>query len=227
MRLQGFTTARSIVRAVYFFATTAEMPQRSHVHGRIRRRRSVFNGSLSNHRGLCFLISWLGLTTIIALSTVRAAHAAPLVTYAEFRVAVVNMDRVLNESPSAKQRRSRLDAAAITTKENVGKRRTALKEQEKNLKSSKADEKSPEYAQFRSQVKEFNKLVAESEENLKKEFTKNNEELAAEVLRVVSAISKEKQLSLVMDGSQQHRGSVLFSDTNLDITSEVLKRLSQ
>lgn len=158
-------------------------------------------------------------TVLVYLSL--AAHPA----LADYRIGIVNVERVMNESSSGKQRRLALDAKAKQAREDVNERRTSLQKQEEALKAKKVTNDSPEAQKLREEVKSFNRFVGDAEESLKREFAKNNEALAKDVVKTVSEVAKEKDIAVVLDGSQQHRSAVLFHDAQLDITQDVMKRL--
>lgn len=167
-------------------------------------------------------ITALCTAIILAWSPASAIPAA-----AEYRVATVDILRIMNESTKAKARRKEIDALANKARAEIEKRRTALKATEEKLKRSGAKEDSKEVAEFRKDAKELARLVKDSEEELKREFLNSNRELTEEAMEVIKNYAKRNKIDLVLDSSEATKGLVLYGAGGLDITDQVVKELNR
>lgn len=161
-----------------------------------------------------------GLCLITTLSLVAIPPAM-----AEVKIATVDIGRILNESPEAKNERAKLDAASAEAKKKVEARGKSIKDLETKIKAQNLPEDSPEVQDFREKAKDFARFVKDTEEEFKKKFIKANNALTEKALEEVRAYAKSKGIELVLDKSSQQRGPVLFGGEQIDITSDIVKRL--
>lgn len=148
---------------------------------------------------------------------------APLLAHAEFKVATVDVNRVLNESPDAKEKKKELDAASLKAKAKVDEERKTLKATEDKLKQSGAASDSKEVEKFRQDAKDFARMVKDTDEDLRKQFMKINKELTERALGAIRKYAEQNKIDLVLDKGETSRGPVLFGQASADITSDVIK----
>jgi Skp family chaperone for outer membrane proteins len=146
---------------------------------------------------------------------------------ADFKFATVDLNRVLNESSVAKEQRKGLDALSQQTRKKLESKKSALSAIEKSLKEKGANEESKEVQEFGNEVKSFNRMVKDSEDEIKKEFLKINKTLTERALKVVEQYASKKGIDLVVDRSEKMRGPVLFGDPGVDISAEIIKELDK
>ena len=164
----------------------------------------------------------LALKSIILTSFVLAMSER---ASAEFRLATVDLNKILNESTSAKEDRKTLDQLTQQTKKKLDAKKLALTELEKKIKEKKLEKDSEEVKAFAEEVQKFNILVKESEEEIKKEFLKFNKSLTEKALKLINNYATKKNLDLVIDHSEKARGPVVFGDPGVDISAEILKEM--
>ncbi len=145
--------------------------------------------------------------------------------WAEYRIATVDITRVINESPESQGIRKQLDAKALEAKKKVEKKRDAIKALEEKLKSAGVKDDSPEAEKFRNEARAYSRLVKDSEDELRREFGKSNKNLTLKALKVVEQYAAKNNIDLVLDKSQDIRGLVLFGAASSDVTDEVLKQM--
>ena len=162
---------------------------------------------------ICALIS----TCLLANST---AHA-------EFRVAFLDVAKLLNESSDSKSQRSALDGKAKETREKLEKRRSELKALEKSIREKGLGENAKEVDQLRSQARAFEGMVKDAEDDIRKEYMKVNRALSEKALRLVAEYAKKNKIDLVLDRGEQGRGPVLFGQSTFDITSIILEEMNE
>ena len=160
---------------------------------------------------------------LILFATASTAVGKPLDSY---RMATVDVNRVMNELKDAQALKKKLDSRSETARTRVTKEREELQKLEANIKSKGLTEDSPEFDELRSKARDFERMVKDTEEDLRKEFLKDNQQLTEKVLAAVKKYAEKNNIHLVLDKSQPGRGPVLFGDPDADITSELIKSLN-
>ena len=163
-----------------------------------------------------------GFAALVVGGAVVAAPAA-----AEFKVATVDVGRVLNESKSSKEMRNKLDEMSLKTKKEIEAKRSKLKATEEKLKAAKVAEDSREAEAFRDDARAFARYVKDAEEDMKREFLKVNKDLTERALGAIKRYAEANKIDLVLDKSEQARGPVLFGDKAADITPAIIADVSK
>ena len=151
--------------------------------------------------------------------------ASALASESEPVIATVDINEVLNATPEAKTLKATLDKKAQALRQDIDKRRTALKAQEKKIKDKGAGAKQEEIDRFQKDARDFARMVKDSEQELQKEFRRANEELTRKAMDAVRSYADEHKVDLVLEKSKDMRSVVLFRAATMDITAEVIKRL--
>lgn len=145
---------------------------------------------------------------------------------AEFKVATVDVNRILNESKEAKTKKKQLDDVSLKAKSEIESRRKTLKATEDKIKSGAIAPDSKEAEKFRTEAREFARFVKDKDEDIKKEFMKTNRDLTLKALDLVKKYAQSHQIDLVLDKGERGRGPVLFGDSSADITDDIIKTLN-
>lgn len=138
------------------------------------------------------------------------------------KIATVDINKILNEIDDAKAERKELDELSLKAKKDIKARKEKLEKLEKSLKSKGVARDSEEANKFRGQIRDFERFVRDTEENLKRRYVKINKTLATAALAAVKKYAQKNDLALVLDKSQEVRGPVLFRADSYDITSKVI-----
>ena len=165
------------------------------------------------------------LLSVAAAASFFSLAAAPAL--GEFRVATVDVGRVLNESKGSKEMRKKLDDMSLKAKKEIESKRSSLKAAEEKLKAGKVAEDSREAEAFRDDARAFARFVKDAEEDMKREFMKVNKELTERALAAVKKYAEANKIDLVLDKSEQARGPVLFGDKAADITPAIIAEVSK
>lgn len=166
------------------------------------------------------LVLCLALSAIVSVCGVTPASA-------EFKIATVDVGRVLNESKGSKEMRKKLDDMSLKAKKEIEAKRSALKATEDKLKSKKIAEDSREAETFRDDARAFARFVKDTEEDMKREFMKVNKDLTERALAAIKRYAEANKIDLVLDKSEQARGPVLFGDKAADITPAIIADVSK
>ena len=168
---------------------------------------------------MSFLQKFFALLITVLSSSVMA--------HAEFRVATVDVNKVLNESKEAQGIRKKLDERQAVASKKLEAKRDELKQLEDKLKSKNVTDDSKEAEGFRAQAREFERMVKDTREDLQKEFLKSNKSLTEKTLVAVQKYAAANKIDLVLDKSQAIRGPVLYAGPVFDITEEIVKVVNE
>ncbi len=127
----------------------------------------------------------------------------------------------------AKEQRKTLDALSKQAKSKIEAKKQSIGSMEKQIKDKKLTDDSKEVQEINNEIKNFNRLVKESEDEVKTEFLKINKVLTEKALKLINEYAAKKDLDMVMDRSDKNRGPVLFGDPGVDITNEIIKQMDQ
>jgi Skp family chaperone for outer membrane proteins len=169
-------------------------------------------------RGTIFLL--LGIFFICSFLCAGSAQG-------EFRVATVDINKVLNSSKDAQKQKKELDKLSQKAKEQIQTRRKELEKMESRLKEDKASEESEAVDRFRSEARDFQRFVKDQEEDLKVKFLKTNKELTEKALGIVRDYARKNSIDLVLDKGTGVGGAVLFTSADKDITDQVIAYMNE
>lgn len=159
---------------------------------------------------------------IFSIIASLALFATPAL--AETAIGVVNVPKIMSDSKAANSVRSQFQAKQKSFQADLDQKDKALYEEDQALVKQKD---SADKAAFQKKVKDFREKdakirreVREKKAQLDKSFGAALEEIQKSVLEIVKQLAAEKKLNVVVTSAQ-----VLYNDSTLDITDEVLKRL--
>ncbi len=144
------------------------------------------------------------------------------VCHAEFRIATVDVARIINEAPDAKSKKKELDAASEDAKNKLEAKGKDLQALKNKLESEKVSAESKEAEAFRQKARDFERLRADMKADLEKKYMKVNKELSERVMAKIETYAKANNYDLVIDKSEKYRGPVLFGKSSADITENIL-----
>ena len=162
--------------------------------------------------------------SLVIAAALTMASLSPAM--AEFRIALVDINRVLNESKEAQAKRKELDEMTLKAKKKLDDKRAALKATEEKLKASNAKDDSKEVEAFRSDARNFSRLIKDSEEEIKREFLKINKALTDKALKLVADYAKKNDYDLVLDRGEAGRSPVLYGVESADISDAIVKDIN-
>jgi outer membrane protein len=160
--------------------------------------------------------------TILTAITAFALMAQPV--FANTAIGFVNVTRIMQDSKAAASVRNQLQAKQKAFQTELdSKEKELLAEDQALIKQKDKVEKDAfdkKVKAFREKAAGAQRQVQEKKAQLDKAFGASLEEIQKSVIEIVKQVAAEKKLTLVLSSAQ-----VLYGDTSLEITDEVLKRL--
>ena len=161
------------------------------------------------------LVAALALAPV-AVCPARAAAAVPEVS----KIAMVDMQRVLNETNAGKKARNKLESSSKAKQIKLDKRRKSLESQQAKLGSlqgqalAAAQEKlQRDYYELQSMYMTLQQELAEQESKLLEKIYKNSQGIATE-------LAKKSGLDLIIIRDES---TVLYTKDSLDMTGDLIK----
>ncbi len=151
--------------------------------------------------------------------------------YAEegkFKIAIVDLYKVINESEAGKKAKSDLENL-IKSKQSVldekGKNIEALKADiDKQSAVITADAKKAKEDELERLVRDYQRIITDSQAEVKKKESELTAEILKQARAIINKIAIESGYSLVLEKAD---GLVLYFSNNLEITDKVIKRINE
>lgn len=144
----------------------------------------------------------------------------------DVKIAVVDVEKVLNESKAGKNIQKQLSAKREAFQKEFSGRENDLMNAEKDLlkkkKESSAEEFAKERKEFEKQLLETKKLFQKRRNSLDKGLGKALTKLRKSIIQVTAEVADEEKYQVVLT-----RSSVVIIQKEMDITIKVLKRLDK
>lgn len=156
-----------------------------------------------------------GLVT--GLASGPAAAEVPKVK----KLAMVDMQRVLNETKAGKAARTKLEKSSKTKQAKFDKKRVALESEAAKLGSLKGAELAAAQEKLQRESIELQNMLMALDQELGDQHNKLLETMYENAQAIVADLAKEKGLDLVLVRDPM---TVLYAKDGLDITTEVVKR---
>ncbi len=141
-------------------------------------------------------------------------------------IAIVDVQRILQESLAAKSAQKQLDAQRLQFQNEISGEENGLRKAEQELAKQRASLSTEAYAEREQQLRQrfvaVENHVSSRRKVLDKSFSDSMNAVRTALLEVVGATARERGANLVIVKQQ-----ALWTDQPLDITDEVLKRLDK
>ncbi len=159
----------------------------------------------------------LGAGLVVSLSSAPAAAEVPKVK----KLAMVDMQRVLNETKAGKAARSKLERSSKSKQAKFDKKRKNLESEAAKLGSLSGQELAAAQEKLQREGIELQNMLMALEQELAEQHNKLLEKMYKNSQAIVADMAKEKGLDLVLVRDPM---TVIYADGGLDITGEVVKR---
>lgn len=165
---------------------------------------------------------------IILGMSVGGAFAAPAVAdkMAAPSVAIIDVQRILQESLAAKSVQQQIDAQRSKFQAETEKEENGLRQSEMELGKSREQANSEVYAEHEQQLRQKTLVIERHFEARRKmldqAFADAKNSMSVALQSVVEKVAQEHSVNLVLIKQQ-----VLWAEPSFDITDEVLNRLNK
>ena len=156
--------------------------------------------------------------------------AALLVTggpaLAQTSIGFVSLDRILRESPPAKQAQQKLEQEFSQRAQDLSRQSEQLKKMQENLEKNAVtmpeSERQKREREFGDTTREFQRKQRDFNEELAQERKKEFEAVIERANRAVKQVAEAEKLDLVLQNEQ-----VVWASSRIDITDKVIKALNE
>jgi outer membrane protein len=167
-----------------------------------------------------FISRCLTLLSITLLTSAPYAHAEDIKA-----IGVVNIQKIMRDSKAANSVREQLKTKQKSFQSELDGKEKALQQEDQALSKQRANLSQDAFNQkvesFRQKAVAARQEIQNKRAQLDKGFSGALGKIQDTTLTIIQGIAKDKGLKLVVSSAQ-----VLYSDTALDITDEVLKKLN-
>jgi Skp family chaperone for outer membrane proteins len=140
-------------------------------------------------------------------------------------IGIVDVQKLMTQSMAAQDIQKQVESFRNKFQEEVSKKEQGLRESEKSLveqrKTLPADKFEEKKKGFEKELLSTKKYVEGKKKNLNQATAGALEKLESQIVKIVSAIAKEKNFGLVIT-----KQAVVVGDQALDITADVMTRLN-
>lgn len=161
---------------------------------------------------------------VITLAAALLVAFAGVGRAAEFRVAVVDMQRALNECDAGKKAKDQVKVKFEKAQDQLRRQRDELdkarEEFEKKSLVLKEDQRRDLEKEFEVKSLDFKRKSEDFQRDLKRTDTELTSGIVEQLYAVVAEIGKDKGYTAVFESSS---GALLYNDKSIDITDEVIK----
>ncbi len=154
------------------------------------------------------------------VATVPAADAHADVPSIK-KIAMVDMQRVLNETTAGKRARKELESSSKAKQAKLDKKRKKLEGDAAKLQEMKGEQLAAAQEKLQRESMELQSMLFTLEQELGQQHNDLLMKMYTNAQSIVSGIAKEEGLDLVLVRDQM---TVIFTKDSFDITAEVIKR---
>jgi outer membrane protein len=167
------------------------------------------------------------LAGAVAVAAVAQTEAAPAQAASHAKIAVINVERLVQESALGKEAFARVKKLNDQKKDEADKLAKELREMEQKLADQgasmtddKRDQLQKSYQEKAIAYKRFNDDAQRILEDAQK---KELEQLEKRVLPVIQQVGKEKGFTLIFNKFQS---GLVYANEDVDVTDDILKRFN-
>ena len=169
------------------------------------------------------------IVTFVACAAVAALPAAPaaLAQAAPQKIAVIEVQRIIQESAIGKESLARVQKLQQTKQEDLAKRQKDLRDLEQKIQEQgkSLSEEAMEKLQkdYQAKALDLKRFQDDAQRELEEAQRKELAELEKRIMPVIDVVSKEQGYSLVFNKFQS---GLLFAETGADLTDVVITKFN-
>lgn len=153
---------------------------------------------------------------MLTVPAIAAAAEVPAIK----KIAMVDMQRVLNDTKAGQKARKDLESSSKTKQEKLDKKRQKLESDAGKLKSLSGESLARAQEQLQKESIELQSMLMTLEQELGDQHNKLLEKMYKNAQEIVSKLAKDRGIDLVLVKDAM---TVIYTKDGLDITNEVVK----
>ena len=167
-------------------------------------------------------VAVLSVSVFSASLMVSAVEPAAQAAVPEIgKVAVIDMQRVLNETAAGKKARKDLETSSLAKQKKLDKRRQKLEGDQAKLNSLQGDALMQAQEKLQRDYYELQSMYMTLQQELAEQEAATLEKMYANCQKLAKELAKDFSLDLVLIRDQS---TVLFVGSGLDLSGEIIKR---
>ncbi|TYB35633.1 MAG: OmpH family outer membrane protein [Flexistipes sinusarabici] len=147
---------------------------------------------------------------------------------AELKIAVVDMQKALDECDAGKAASQKMEQKYKEMQEKIQKRRDKLQNMQTELNSQSGvlseQAKQNKMAEYQSKLKDLKRMIEDSNAELQRQERSYVNRIAEDLTKVVSDLGKELKYDIIME---KQEAGVLHNSETVDITPIVIERYNK
>ena len=169
-------------------------------------------------RAAALSVAMFGVSlSVPALSLTAEAAAVPDIG----KVAVIDMQRILNETSAGKKARKDLESSSLAKQKKLDKRRQKLEADQAKLGQMQGDALMQAQEKLQRDYYELQSMYMTLQQELAQQEAQTLEKMYQNCQSLAKDLAKDFSLDLIMIRDQS---TVLYVGTGVDLTEEVIKR---
>ncbi|PRP90594.1 periplasmic chaperone [Enhygromyxa salina] len=164
--------------------------------------------------------SLFGASLAVNAAVPVAAAAVPEIG----KVAVVDMQRILNETAAGKKARKDLETSSLAKQKKLDKRRQKLEADQAKLGNLSGDAQQQAQEKLQRDYMELQSMYMTLQQELGEQEARTLEKMYANCQKLAKDLAKDFGLDLVLIRDQS---TVLYVASGVDVTDEVIKRYNK
>jgi outer membrane protein len=160
------------------------------------------------------------------LAAALAAKPVPVVAQDGTVIAILDMERILQEAKAAKNLREEIDKQRQIHQTELGEKESALRAADQELARQRAVLSAEAFAAKRKELQDqamgLQQEVAARQKEMEDLFGKGVNQVRHAMAEVAKEIADERGIKLIL-----LKATIVLADRDLDITEEALKRLDE
>ena len=174
-------------------------------------------GPLRLVRSALLAVSVFGATLAVDAATPSAQAAVPEIG----KVAVVDMQRILNETAAGKKARKDLESSSLAKQKKLDKRRQKLEQAQSQLGSLSGEAQLAAQEKLQRDYYELQSMYMTLQQELAEQEARTLEKMYSNCQSLAKDLAKDFSLDLVLIRDQS---TVLYVASGVDLTGELIKR---
>ena len=168
--------------------------------------------------------SWIQRHAISLLAALLLSAYAPR-AFAQVRIAVVDLQRALQETEDGRRAKARLKRLFKQRQEELDKRQTELKQLSEDLEKQgavlSAEARQERVESLQKKALELQQLYVQYQRELAEKEAELTSQIIARMEQILRRIGQTENYTLIVERSE---GGVVWTPTNLDLTDVVIQR---